>query len=291
MQCGSFAEFRSLCVPLIKLRQERMATQVTIWPDRMTDEEAVERLQSILILACEGNQDLSHGRNYRAIRGPLVRRPDLADVVPKFVRSQRDLNSFWSYIKRHDPKWENRREHVWSSFRPLFDRVEGRTSAPTAASAWTGRRTPQQQARIVLAMVPDARLAVEMLWEEQERGLHNGGEVAPERLEGIKRLKELHAALGELLRLAETGQNLSGQLRHVKEIKDKTLAMSKETLSLTLAGIPQMASSSVFGLAAYTFINIISKGVSDTTSVGASAAVMAAHTAGSIEKKKQRSAA
>jgi hypothetical protein len=267
-----------------------MATQLTKWPDGMTDEEAVERLQSILILACEGNKDLSHGRDYKALRAPLVRRPDLADVVPKFVRSQRDLNSFWSYIKRHDPTWENRREHVWASFRPLFDRVEGKTAPPTAASAWTGRRTPQQQARIVLAMVPDARLAIEMLLEEQQRGLHNGGDVEPERLQGIQRLKELHGALGELLRLAETGQNLTGQLRLVKEIKDKTLAMSKETLSLTLAGIPQMASSSVFGLAAYTFINIISKGVSDTTSIGASAAVMAAHTAGSMATKKHKSA-
>jgi hypothetical protein len=51
-----------------------------------------------------------------------------------------------------------------------------------------------------------------------------------------------------------------------------------------------MASSSVFGLAAYTFINIISKGVSDTTSIGAGAAVMAAHTAGSMAKKKQTAA-
>jgi hypothetical protein len=283
----------SLHVPFafqgLRCENNVMATHATKWPDGMNDEEAVERLQSILILACEGNKDLSHGRDYKALRGPLVGRPDLADVVPKFVRSQRDLNSFWSYIKRFDPKWESRREHVWSSFRPLFDRVEGRTQPPTAASAWTGRRSPQQQARIVLAMVPDARLAIEMLLEEQQRGLHNGGEVEPERLQGIQRLKELHAALGELLRLAETGQSLTGQLMLVKDIKDKTLAMSKETLSLTLAGIPQMASSSVFGLAAYTFINIISKGVSDTTSIGASAAVMAAHTAGSLAKKKQTS--
>lgn len=265
-----------------------MATQVTKWPDGMTDEEAVERLQSILILACEGNKDLSHGRDYKAIRAPMVARQDLADVVPKFVRSQRDLNAFWTYIKRVDPKWENRRAHVYEAFHPLFDRVEGRTRPPTAASAWTGRRTPAQQARIVLAMVPDARLAIEMLLEEQQRGLHNGGEVEPERLQGIQRLKELHAELGELLRLAETGQNLTGQLQIVREIKDRTLAMSKETLSLTLAGIPQMASSSVFGLAAYTFVNIITKGAaSDTVSMGAGAAAMAAHTAGSLAKKQR----
>jgi hypothetical protein len=256
----------------------------------MSDEEAVQRLQSILILACEGNKDLSHGRDYKALRGPLISRPDLADVVPKFVRAERDLVSFWAFIKRHSSKWEERRQHVWSSFQPLFDRVEGRTRPPRNSGAWTGRRTPVQQARIVLAMVPDAQLAIEMLLEEQQVGLHNGGDVDPERQRGIALLKELHAALGDLLRLAETGQGLTQQLQLVKAIKEKTLAMSRETLGVTLAGIPQMASSSVFGLAAYTFINIISKGVSNEASIGASAAVMAAHTAGAIANKPRPAA-
>lgn len=260
------------------------------WPDGMSDEEAVQRLQSILILACEGNKDLSHGRDYKALRGPLISRPDLADVVPRFVRAERDLMSFWAYVKRHSSKWEERRQHVWASFEPLFDRVEGRTKPPRNSAAWTGRRTPAQQARIVLAMVPDAQLAIELLLEEQQRGLHNGGDIDPERQQGIELLKELHAALGDLLRLAETGQGLTQQLQLVKAIKDKALAMSRETLGVTLAGIPQMASSSVFGLAAYTFINIISKGVSDDVSIGASAAVMAAHTAGAIAKKQRPTA-
>ena len=262
-----------------------MPTHVTKWPDGMSDEEAVQRLQSILILACEGNKDLSHGRDYKTLRSPLISRPDLADVVPKFVRVERDLVSFWAYMKRHSAKWEERRQHVWSSFQPLFDRVEGKTKPPRNSGAWTGRRTPAQQARIVLAMVPDAKLAIEMLLEEQERSLHNGGAIEPERQTGIELLKELHAALGDLLRLAETGQSLTKQLQLVRSIKEKTLAISRETLSVTLAGIPQMASSSIFGLAAYTFINITSKGVSDEASIGASAAVMAAHTAGAIAKK------
>lgn len=267
-----------------------MPTQWTNWPDGMSDEEAVQRLQSVLILACEGNKDLSHGRDYKALRAPLIRRQDLADVIPKFVRAERDLSSFWAYIKRQSPKWEERRQHVWSSLQPLFDRVEGRTKPPRNSGAWTGRRTPAQQARIVLAMVPDAQLAIEMLLEEQQRGLHNGGEVEPERQHGIELLKELHAALGDLLRLAETGQGLTKQLQLVKAIKERTLVMSRETLGITLAGIPQMASSSVFGVAAYTFINIISKGVSDEVAMGASAAVMAAHTAGAIAKKPRPTA-
>lgn len=267
-----------------------MPTHETNWPDGMSDGEAVQCLQTILILACEGNKGLSHGRDYKALRSPLIRRQDLADVVPSFVRAERDLASFWAYIKRHNAKWEERRQHVWSSFQPLFDRVEGKTKPPRNSAAWTGRRTPAQQARIVLAMVPDAQLAIEMLLDEQQRGLHNGGEVEPERLQGIELLKELHSALGDLLRLAETGRGLTQQLQLVKGIKEKALVLSKETLGVTLAGIPQMASSSVFGLAAYTFINIISKGVSDEASIGASAAVMAAHTAGAIAKKPRPAA-
>jgi hypothetical protein len=53
--------------------------------------------------------------------------------------------------------------------------------------------------------------------------------------------------------------------------------MSKETLGVTLAGIPQLASSLVFGLAAYTLVKI-------------SAAVMTAHTACTIAKRPRPAA-
>ena len=47
------------------------------WSDGMSDDDAVHRLQSIILLACEGNKDLANGREYRAIRSQLLRRPDL----------------------------------------------------------------------------------------------------------------------------------------------------------------------------------------------------------------------
>lgn len=79
-----------------------MAT--TNWPDAMSDEDAVQRLQSIILLACEGKKDLSNGREYRVIRNELLRRRDLADVLPKYLRSHRDLASFWQFIKSYAPK-------------------------------------------------------------------------------------------------------------------------------------------------------------------------------------------
>lgn len=66
--------------------------------------------------------------------------------------------------------------------------------------------------------------------------------------------------------------------------------MSKDTPDVALAGVPQVASSSLFGLAAYTFINISAKGVGDDVSIGASAAVMAAHPAGAIGNKPRAAA-
>ena len=66
------------------------------WPDGLNDEEAIERLQSLLIGGAEGNRDLSNDRAYKALRRALLDRDDLSDVIPQFVRSQRDLTTFWA---------------------------------------------------------------------------------------------------------------------------------------------------------------------------------------------------
>lgn len=100
------------------------------WPDGMSDEEAAERLEAIVLLGCEGNQDLIHGREYKRLRSIFLSRRDLIDALPKYIRSQRDLAAFWAYIKKQAPSWAERREHVRETFGPLFDRVAGRTSPP-----------------------------------------------------------------------------------------------------------------------------------------------------------------
>lgn len=248
----------------------------TNWPDGMSDDEAVQRLQAIMLLACEGNQDLSNGREYRAIRSLFLRRSDLADVLPKFIRSHRDLGSFWQFVKSYAPKWEDRRKMVRSAFEPLFDRVEGRTSVPRASSKWTGRRSASQQARVVISLGYDALLGVDLLLEEQEKPLHNGGPIEPERAEAIAKLKALHHELGELIRLAEAGKPLDAKLDAVRQAKDLALAWSASPVGLSLSSIPLTGAATILGVGVMYLVNAIAPGQGVTFG----AAVTGAHVAG-----------
>lgn len=242
------------------------------WPDDMVDEGAIERLQTILLQACEGDQSLSYDREYKRLRKELLDRDDLSDVVPRFVRVQRDLRTFWAYIKSVSPQWEPRREHVTDGFRPLFDRIEGRTRKKIDASKWTGRRTKAQQAVIVQNLAPDAMHGIQMLLEEQERPLHNGGPVDFERQAAIDSLRELHAELGELLKLIDADQPLSAQLAKLRSLKNASFKWSSDTYQLVLSGLPLTAASSVVGCGVVLLINAITKGAVDGNLMGAAAA-------------------
>lgn len=234
-----------------------MGEKVSGWPDELDDEGAMDRLQSILLLGCEGNQDLSRGRDYKAMRRALLDRSDLADVVPRFVRSQRDLSGFWTYIKNFAPSYEQRRVHVRENMTPLFDRVEGHTRPPVRSNRWTGKRTASQQAQVVLALGFDALAGVDALLDEQERPLHNGGPIEPERLEAIEHLKALHAELGELIRLAEAELPLDDQLRRVRSLKDQALSWVKSPAGFAAGMVPLTGFSCVLGVGVYYLVNAI----------------------------------
>jgi len=248
------------------------------WPDGLKDDEAVQRLQAIMIDACNGRRDLSVDRQYKRLRTPLIKRPDLADVVPKFIRAQQDLTSFGSYIRRVTADREQQREHVWKAFQPLVDRVEGRTRPPFASAQWTGRRTRTavQQAGIVLSLAPDALLGVDQLLAEQEKRFDNGGPIEPEEAEAIAKLRALRDALSELIDLAETGRPLGSRLAQVRSLKNVALRWSTDPYGLALSTVPLLGMSTVLGVGVMYLVNAISPG--DGAEIGA--AVLGAHTAG-----------
>lgn len=251
------------------------------WPENLEDYEAVDRLQALLIAGCEGNRDLGSDRSYKLLRKALIRRSDLADVVPSFVRSHRDLTSFWAYIRNVSKQYAPRREHVWNGFRPLFDRVEGRTHAQKAQNV-TGKRTAAQQAQVVLNLAPDALCGVETLLEEFERPLHNGGPVDPQREDAIARLRELHEAIGELIRLAGEGKPLARQMTLVQKAKASAFQWSLDSYRLGVAGIPLLTSSAVVAGGVMFFVNVLTKGAVDAETIGMAAAGV--HATGALAK-------
>jgi hypothetical protein len=88
-------------------------------------------IENILLAACEG--DRTSDRLYRQLRGIILQEPTIKPLLPSFVRTSRDLNHFWSYIKGQSGQWEPRRVHVREAMTPLIDYLEGSNRTPADA--------------------------------------------------------------------------------------------------------------------------------------------------------------
>lgn len=149
---------------------------------------------------------------YAALRTDLLNNPVYGGLAPKFLRRCRDTGSLWSFAKSVDPSWEPRRQFVREQFEPLLDLLEGKQSVPSGqmpgnydSRAWTGIQEPGQRARAVRTLIPVAQSAVECLIHHLEAPRHNGGPPLDEVETALENLRQLHAALGQLLSLADDG--------------------------------------------------------------------------------------
>jgi len=95
--------------------------------------EQARYLENILVAACEGAT--AYSGMYQQLRSMLMDDPVLRPLLPEFVRTSRDLNHFWGYIKSHSPKWAPRRQHVRDAMTPVFDHLEGANRKPVDAVA------------------------------------------------------------------------------------------------------------------------------------------------------------
>jgi TIR domain-containing protein len=91
--------------------------------------EKVETLQNLLVAHATGTKE--NDREYQLLRQEILSFENLKQVVPRFVRTCRNLQQFWAYIKKLST-YQARREHIWDAFRPAFDELEGiNSSDPT----------------------------------------------------------------------------------------------------------------------------------------------------------------
>jgi hypothetical protein len=107
----------------------RSATEQFLFDDiPETQIEQVRMLENILLTTCEG--DRTSNRLYTQLRRVLLDEPCIKSLLPPFIRTSRDLNHFWSYIKGQAGQWEPRRVHVRDAITPLIDYLEGTNKAP-----------------------------------------------------------------------------------------------------------------------------------------------------------------
>jgi hypothetical protein len=88
------------------------------------------RLQNSLIAQATGNVFDGGDAAYRELRYLFASRADTKDKLPDFVRRCSDLSQFWGFIKYERETYRERRDLIWSAFRPLIEYLEAHDRAP-----------------------------------------------------------------------------------------------------------------------------------------------------------------
>lgn len=87
-----------------------------------TDFEKVSYLLNILVAHATGQP--ADSTEYEALRRDLLTNQRLADEIPSWVRTHRDLGSFWGFIQPKFSKYAERRTYLSEQFTPLLDALE-----------------------------------------------------------------------------------------------------------------------------------------------------------------------
>lgn len=90
--------------------------------------EQVAMMEGILIAAATGDSPDNH--IYEHLRREFMANPIIRDLLPQFVRTYRNLNAFWPFIKHEAGTYAERRQIISGAFTPLMDHLEGHNATP-----------------------------------------------------------------------------------------------------------------------------------------------------------------
>ena len=90
--------------------------------------EQIAMMEGILIAAATGGSP--DNNIYEHLRREFMADPTIRDLLPQFVRTYRNLNAFWPFIKHEAGTYAERRQIISGAFTPLMDHLEGRNAAP-----------------------------------------------------------------------------------------------------------------------------------------------------------------
>lgn len=109
-----------------------------------------EALQSLLIAVATGQSgDTDPDADYKRLRSKLRSEPIAAGNLPAFVRTCRDLNQFWAFIKAKFGTYAERRKFLYEELSPLLSAIEDYEAAPldfSLSAALTSYDVPHVQA-------------------------------------------------------------------------------------------------------------------------------------------------
>lgn len=87
-----------------------------------TPSDKVNYLAALLSSRASGGE--ANNEEYAGLRLELLGMPDIADLIPSFVRLNRDLSSFWNFIQPKFKTYRERRSFISEQFTPLLDFLE-----------------------------------------------------------------------------------------------------------------------------------------------------------------------
>lgn len=90
--------------------------------------EQVETLQNLMVSRATGNDE--NDADYVRLRQVVLSEKRFDSLVPGFVRTCRSLPQFWQFIKGKYATYAERRDYIWSEFRPLLDLIESDQNHP-----------------------------------------------------------------------------------------------------------------------------------------------------------------
>lgn len=232
-----------------------MGFPTTHWPEGLNDVEALQRLQTLCLGACDGIQDLSDDARYKALRRVLLGRSDLRPLAPAFIAAQPSLEAFVRHVRETRDR-TMRRDMVREQFKLLWEEV--REPDAISSAGWTGRPSMREQAAVIHALAPVALEAVQRLIDDEERARDNGGPVDADRAIALQQLKALHVALGDLISAVEHSRPLEPALNRLHAIKQEAkVAIGKAAAALPVTASALLAFGSVAGIAEFFVGNVV----------------------------------
>lgn len=97
-----------------------------------TDYDRAEYLQSILLARSTGGD--ANENHYAQIRRTLMSNPNYSELLPRWVKTNRNLDQFWQFIKNKYPSYAERRTYLYEELNPLLEYLEGNQTLPAAKS-------------------------------------------------------------------------------------------------------------------------------------------------------------
>lgn len=94
------------------------------------DYERASLLQDLLISEATGAKGSYYENDYKLLRSYFLEEINLKNLLPKWIKLQRDLSQFWQFIKNKFSTYAERREFLWSEFSQLLEFLESAEKCP-----------------------------------------------------------------------------------------------------------------------------------------------------------------